>query len=156
MKRLTLIAATAAASAIAASGLAESHEKMPAEIAARHGQMQLMSLHLGVVGNMARGNIDYDAAQAQMAADNLVAVSQISQDLLWPEGTANSDSQFSRALPAIWESRADFDAKWDAFGTATLELQAVAGDGLDPMKGGLGAVGRTCGGCHDDYRVADD
>ena len=154
MKHLTLIAATATATALAATGFADSHEEMPGEIVARHGQMQIMALNLGVIGNMARGNTDYDADAAQAAADNLVAISGVSQDLLWPDST--SDHPASHALPTVWTDRDGFFAAWDDFGEGAAQLQAVAGDGMDAMRAGLGAVGRTCGGCHDDYRMSDD
>ncbi|WP_371153487.1 cytochrome c [Jannaschia sp. 2305UL9-9] len=152
MKLSNLAILTATITGVAAAGFAASHARTPAEIAARKGQMQLISVHMGVIGNMARGNIDYDAAAAQEAADNLAAIGMISQTLLWPEDTAGHEE--SRALPAIWEDRAGFDAAWDDFSTATVALQGVAGDGLDALRGGLGGVGRTCGTCHDTYRAS--
>ena len=150
---LLLAAAVAAAGTLA---LADSHEDAPPAVKARQGQMQLQSFYLGILGNMARGNAEYDAEAAQEAADSLVGIHQdIAWAPLWPEGTSTEEVPSSRALPAIWTDRADFDEDWDEFGEAAEALQAVAGDGLEGMQGAVGALGRTCGGCHDDHRQSN-
>ncbi|MGB3409111.1 MAG: cytochrome c, partial [Jannaschia sp.] len=118
----------------------------------RHGLMKMISMNVGNVAGMARGTVDYDAAAAQQAADNLAALGMLDVDALWPEGTATGEIGDSRALPAVWSDRTGFLAQWEAFGTATQAMQATAGDGLDALKVGLGEVGKTCGACHDDYR----
>lgn len=121
-------------------------------IGARQGQFKIMALNIGVLGGMARGNIDYDAAQAQIAADNLVAISQLNQAFNWPQDSDIMAATPNRALPAIWENPDDFAAKWMAFGTAASGLQAAAGTGLEAMQAALGPVGGSCGACHDAYR----
>ncbi|UWQ16647.1 cytochrome c [Jannaschia sp. M317] len=151
-KTTALLAATILS--IGAAGYAAGHAKLPPEIAARHGMMNLYSLNMGVVGGMARGNVDYDADAAQTAADNLAALGMIDHETMWPAGTSTDDVEGTRALPAIWTDRAGFQAEIDGFAEATQQLQAVAGDGLDALRGGVGAVGRTCGSCHDDYRAS--
>jgi cytochrome c556 len=114
-----------------------------------------MALNIGVLGNMARGNTEYDAEAAQTAANNLVTMSQIDQSFHWPEGTDNFALDGTRALPAIWENLPDVIEKWQAFGSAAEGLAAVAADGLEPMRAALGPVGGTCGACHDDYRASE-
>jgi len=121
-------------------------------IGARQGQFKIMALNIGVLGGMARGTVEYDAAQAQIAADNLAAISQLSQAFNWPEGSDMMAATTNRAWPAIWENQDDFLAKWAAFGTAATGLQAAAGNGLEAMQAALGPVGGSCGACHDAYR----
>lgn len=152
MKHFSLVMVSSAVIAVGAASFADGHAKVPGEIVARHGVMNIMSLNMAVVGGMARGNTDYDAAAAQDAADSLAAVGMIKQTLLWPEGTSSEDTEISRALPAIWSDRAGFDAKWADYTEATANLKAAAGQGLDALRPAVGAVGGTCGGCHDDYR----
>jgi cytochrome c556 len=130
-------------------------QDLPPPVEARQGQFQLMALNIGVLGNMARGNTPYDAGAAQIAANNLVAMSTIDQSFHWPEGTDNVSLVGTRALPEIWDNLPDVIAKWQAFGTAAEGLAAVADDGLEPMQAALGPVGASCGACHDAYRVAD-
>jgi cytochrome c556 len=133
-------------------GLPALAQDVPAAVQARQGQFQIMALNIGVVGNMARGNAEYDAEAAQAAADNLVAISMLDQSFHWPEGTDNMSIDGTRALPAIWENLPDVVAKWQAFGAAAQGLAEVAGTGLEPMRAAVGAVGGTCGACHDAYR----
>ncbi len=140
--------------AIAAAGTTLAQD-LPAPVQARQGQFQIMALNIGVVANMARGNTEYDAASAQAAADNLVAISMLDQSFHWPEGTDNMALEGTRALPAIWENLPDVVEKWGAFGAAAQGLAAVAGGGLEGMQAALGPVGGSCGACHDAYRAPE-
>jgi cytochrome c556 len=152
-KLLTSAAVVCAALGVTATAIAQS--SIPPAVEARQGQFQIMALNVGVLGNMARGNTEYDAEAAQAAADNLVAISSLNQVVHWPAGTDNFELDGTRALPAIWEDFDDFASKWGDFGTAATAMAAVAGDGLDAVRGSIGAVGGTCGACHDVYRADD-
>jgi cytochrome c556 len=149
------ILASIVALAAMGTGIAATAQDLPAPVQARQGQFQIMALNIGVLGNMARGNTEYDAEAAQTAANNLVTMSQIDQSFHWPEGTDNFALDGTRALPAIWENLPDVIEKWQAFGSAAEGLAAVAADGLEPMRVALGPVGGTCGACHDDYRASE-
>jgi cytochrome c556 len=151
--RKTLL--TLVALAALGAGAAATAQDLPAPVQARQGQFQIMALNVGVLANMARGNTAYDAATAQAAANNLVAMSSIDQSFHWPEGTDNFALDGTRALPAIWENLPDVITKWQAFGAAAEGLAAVAGTGLEPMQAALGPVGAACGACHDAYRAAE-
>lgn len=147
----TTLAAALTISAIAVTAHADSHGPNPA-VVARQGHMQIMSLNVGVLGQMARGNVDYDADTAQAAAGNLLALSTINQRFYWPEGTDSESIEGTRALPAIWSDFPGVMEVGTQFANATQGLAGVAGDGLDAMRTALGPVGAACGACHDDYR----
>tara|TARA_R110002049_G_scaffold2732_7_gene20811 strand:+ start:870 stop:1340 length:471 start_codon:yes stop_codon:yes gene_type:complete len=149
---LTLVAGACVAAAIGTVAIAASHT-VPPSVKGRQGAMQVISLHAGLLGEMARGNSDYDAGVAQTAADNLVTVSNLNLSTLFPEGTDNGVLSDTIALPAIWSDPAGFQTAWEGFGTAAANLQAVAGDGLDPMRAAMGDLGKSCGACHDTYRA---
>jgi cytochrome c556 len=151
--RSTLFSLTALA--VMGTGVAATAQDLPPAVEARQGQFTLMALNIGVLGNMARGNTDYDAGAAQTAADNLVTLSRIDQSFHWPEGTDNFALDGTRALPAIWDNLPDVIEKWQAFGAAAEGLAAEAGNGLDPMRAALGPVGQACTACHDNYRQSD-
>ena len=70
---------------------------------------------------------------------------------MFPDGTRLPTS---RARPEIWQDRPGFEAKATDFrvATAALAQAAQAGDAA-AFKGAYGNVGRTCGGCHESYRV---
>jgi cytochrome c556 len=101
---------------------------------------------------MAQGRIDYDAAAAQTAADNLFHITRLDQISMWPEGTDSMSIDGTRAKPEIWENLDDFVAKYVALQTAVEGLQAAAGTGLDGMRAAVGPVGAACQACHQAYR----
>jgi cytochrome c556 len=122
-------------------------------VAARQSLMKLASFSIAPLGAMAKGEMDYDAEKAKASADNLVALSQINMGGMWPEGSDNAAlGKKTAALPVIWETYPKIMEKHDAWAKASTELAAVAGDGLDALKSKIGDVGKSCGGCHDDFR----
>jgi len=148
-------AAASLAVAIALAPAATLAQDFDNQIAARQGQMRVQAANLGVLVGMARGEIEYDAEAAQVAADNLATVSEIDQRFFWPEGSGIMYSSDTKALPEIWDDYDDFISKWEAYGEAATALQAVAGDGQQAMAGGLQQVGNACGACHEDYQQSD-
>ena len=143
-----LLAATAAG-LLATGAYAQG---LPAEVKARQGQFRIMAINLGILGAMAKGEVEYTAEAAQAAADSLVGVSMVNQVPLWPAGTDSMALDGTRAMPAIWDNLPDVVAKWQAFGAAATELQAVAGTGVEAIGPMLGKIGGTCKACHDAYR----
>jgi cytochrome c556 len=121
-------------------------------IAARQGQFKLYSHNFAVLGGMAQGRMDYDAGAAQLAADNLYHLTRLDQGRLWPEGTDSDAVDGTRANISIWEDLDDFVEKFGALQMAAESLQDVAGDGLDEMRAGVGAMGQTCQACHEAHR----
>lgn len=123
------------------------------QIKAREGLMATAALNLGVLGSMAKGEAPYDATAAQDAADNLVAVSMVKQNMvLWPEGSDNGADPVTRAAPEIWSDFSGFQQKWTDFGTAAAGLQTVAANGQEALGPAMGPLGAACGACHKAYR----
>jgi cytochrome c556 len=121
-------------------------------IGARQGQFKIYLHNFATIGGMAQGRIDYDAAAAQTAADNLFHITRLDQISMWPEGTDSMSVEGTRAKPEIWANLDDFVAKYAAMQTAVEGLQAVAGTGLEPMRAAVGPVGAACQACHQAYR----
>ena len=142
----------ALAAALIGAGAA-SAQSVTDRIEARQGQFKLYALHLGPLAMMAQGRMDYDAAIAQAAADNLVALSALDQGLLWPEGSDSASMQGTRALAAIWDNPEDFAARLLALNEGAVALAAVAGDGQGALGGALGGVAGACSACHQAYRA---
>ena len=98
---LTLVGAIAVS--LGAMALADGHftdRQLQGAINARQAQMTLYSHNLGTLGAMAKGDIEYDAAAAQAAADNLAALSTMSQTGFWLPGMSY-ESPFNCHLPAM-------------------------------------------------------
>lgn len=146
------IAALAAAALVCVPLSAAAQDSFANQLGARQGQMKIVALNLGVLGAMARGDAPYDAATAQIAANNVVAIGALDQAFNWPEGSDNMSIEGTRALPVIWDNLDDFVGGFGDMSTQAVALAAVAGDGLPALGPALGALGGTCQACHEDYR----
>ncbi len=103
------------------------------------------------------------AAIARAGGDPRPAVERVSFMQNWftgfpnrfPEGTAQGAPGIeTRALPAIWQNRADFEALDRALlaNLATLRGAAEAGN-AQGFAQALQAAGASCGNCHRPYRA---
>ncbi|MDH3660662.1 MAG: cytochrome c [Alphaproteobacteria bacterium] len=142
-----------AAGAVATSAFADGH--IEKAVKARQGFMQVVSFNLGPLGAMAKGEMDYDAELAANNAKNLHALSTMNNGAMWPQGSDNATlgEDKTRALPAAWAADSKVGEKHQAWIDASAQLAEVAGNGLDALKPAVAGVGKSCGGCHDDYRA---
>ncbi|SEO29880.1 Cytochrome c556 [Salinihabitans flavidus] len=148
MKRIFATTALAVALSFGA-GISTAQD---AAIEARQNLMQLQAFNLGQLGAMAKGEMPYDAEQAQVAADNLVALARLDQSAMWPEGSDSFATDKTRAKPAIWDNFSDLMEKDQALVEAAVAMQEIAGTDLDALRGRMEQVGKACGACHEDYR----
>ena len=158
MRRIPLTAATLAL-ALAGAAFAESHvsDEVAGAVNARQSHMTLYAFNLGPIGGMLRGRMDYDAEIAAAAANNLAALANIDQGRYWVEGSSVDDiGEMTEAKADIWSDMDGFNENMQALATATTELAAVAGDGMEAMQAAFGPVGQACGACHENYRVESE
>lgn len=151
----TRVIALAAATGLASAAAPALAQDFDAVLKARQGEMRIMAINLGILGAMARGNLEYNAEMAQAAADSLVAVSQINQRPLWREGSDNMSIDGTKALPMIWDDIAGFRADWEAFGKAAAAAAATVANGQEALGPALRGIGGTCQACHEAFREAD-
>ena len=151
LKTLRNIAIATAAVAVLASGAQAADMSKP--VAARQAVMKLYGFYMGQLGAMAKGKMAYDAKVAQGAADGLLALARLDTRKMWLKGSGNDMlGTKTRAKPEIWSTYSEVATKSKALKTALESLVKVAGRGLDGLKGGIGAVGKSCGGCHKPFR----
>ena len=144
--RMALVAAAGGVAAmIAGAAVAGGH--LPHE--KRVKAMKELGGHMGAIGKVAKGEMAY-SAETVTHAEALEAASKVL--LEWfPEGSMGGDD--SRAKAEIWTD-------WDGFKKAAMDFEAAAPGLVAAAKTGdrgqigaaLGAVGKTCGGCHKPYR----
>lgn len=154
MIRLPVVLASAAVVSAATLAFAGGHGGNPA-VKARKAHMQLYSHNLGVLGDMAKGEVEYNAEAATAAANNMVALTSMDQSSYWSPGTSSDDlPDESRTLAKLWEDGGFAKAIeiGTAMNAASVQLAAVAGDGQAALGPAVGAVGQQCGACHDDFR----
>lgn len=72
----------------------------------------------------------------------------------FPSGTGPEAGVETAAKPEIWTDAADFAEKVQGFQAEAGKLATIAAaSDLASMKKQVRMVARTCGGCHDTYRV---
>jgi cytochrome c556 len=126
-------------------------------IKARQGEMQLRSFNAGPLFGMAKGKVEYNADLASMLANNLLLQTKLDMGRAWAEGTDNvAYKGKTTALPEAWSTYPKVAEKGKAFKKAVEELAMVAGNGLDALKPKVSALGKSCKGCHDDFREKKD
>ena len=75
------------------------------------------------------------------------------RDVPWQYFTDDSDQPPSKSTSALWQNRADFDAKRIAFIEATDALTAAAeADNTEVLKSAVSTVEQSCKSCHKAYR----
>ena len=114
----------------------------------RQNLMKQNNSHARTVAGMLRGQAPFNLAQAQAALQNYVVVGQQFPTLFPDNSKTGGDT---RALPAIWENKADFTAHSTKFAQdAQAALTTVRDEAT--FKTELPKVLQNCDACHDKYR----
>jgi cytochrome c556 len=141
-----------AAVALTSVAFAGGHGGADPSIGARQAVMSLYGYNLGILGAMAKGEVEYNAEVAAATAANFAALAGLDKSGMWPEGTAQGEVDGTRAAAKIWEDQEGFFKIFADQKAAADTLAATAGDGVEALQAGLGGVGRSCGACHEVYR----
>jgi cytochrome c556 len=134
----------AAAAFAVVAGTALIADAQAPQIAARQEVMKQQAGANRVIVPMVRGEQPFNMAAAKQAANTLVMTSKQIPGAFGP-GTEGGN-----ALPAIWQNKADFDAKAKNLEDAATRLAAANDEAA--FKAAFPAVGQACGGCHQPYR----
>lgn len=115
----------------------------------RQAAMTLIGKYWGPLGGMGAGRVPFDAAVVARNAGYLETLTK----LPWDGFNPSTSGEKSAALPAVYAEAAKFKEGADALQTAVSKLAATAKGGNEAdIKAAIGAVGKTCGGCHDNFR----
>ena len=124
------------------------------EIKARKAVMQLYAFNLGALGAMAKGEVEYNADQASTAAANLAALVSMNNGAMWPQGSdATANPGKTRAKLENWTNYPQAAEYGKALREAAANMSGEAGKGLDALRAAIGPVGKSCGGCHENFRT---
>ena len=115
----------------------------------RQAVMTLQGKYFGPMAGMAQGKVPYNAAVVQRNAGFLDNLSRMPWDTFDP----STRNEKSRALPAVYDNNTKFKEAASRLENATSKLVELSRGGDEAaVKAQIGAVGKTCGGCHDDFR----
>lgn len=148
MKRLVTVATGAVLFVMLAPG-AFAQAKPEVLVKQRQAVMTLQGKYFGPMAAMAQGKAPFNAAVVQRNAGFLDNLSRMS----WDGFDASTRGEKSRALPAVFDNSAAFKEAAARLENEAAKLVAVSRSGDEAaVKAQIGAVGKTCGGCHDDFR----
>jgi cytochrome c556 len=106
----------------------------------------------GALAAMVKGEKPYDQATVDAA---LVQFADTAKKLptMFPDASKGlkPTGDYS-AGPKIWEDKAGFTASIATFAKAVTDAKGKIKD-LDTLKVELPVIGKTCGGCHEPYRL---
>jgi cytochrome c556 len=115
-------------------------------IAARKAIMKANGEQAGIGAKMVRGEEPFSLDKAKKIFATYQEVAKA--HALFPETSKTGDTA---ALPAVWENKADFDAKLTKLANDAKAAEAAVSD-LDTFKAQFAEVQKNCGGCHQTYR----
>lgn len=118
-------------------------------IAQRKAIMKEVGAQTKTGGGMAKGEVPYDQAKAQAIFTHYSDAATKMPNLFPDNSKTGGDTA---ALPAIWENKADFNAKFAKFG-ADAKAAASAVKDADSFKTTFSGITKNCGGCHETYRA---
>jgi cytochrome c556 len=144
MKKLALLAVV---SASLCAPIVSAQMKPQDAIKHRKAAFNVIGYNFATLGAMVNGRRPYNEAEARRAANTAAAVAWQPYEFFMP-GTDTGDT---RAKPNIWTDASKFKAGGDKMVAEMAKLAAAAGN-LDSLKVQFAEVGKTCKGCHDDYR----
>jgi cytochrome c556 len=116
----------------------------------RQNLMKSVGANISNIAMVAKGEVTFVgnvAANARAIRDGLNLAGP-----LFPEGTGKEAGK-TRALPSIWQDNAKFVEALKASQSAADAMVAAAEtNDLGQIQQAIGALGKTCGGCHENFR----
>jgi cytochrome c556 len=125
----------------------------PAERAIEYRQAvyKVVAGNFGPLSQVAQGKAEFKAESAARQATRLSQIATFIGDA-YPDISKEGKT---RALPAVWSNRKEFDQIAADFATHTKTLAEVAENSSsagDELKAAVAAVGNDCKSCHDKFR----
>jgi cytochrome c556 len=141
--------AVSCALALGTSHAVLAQQKPEDAIKYRQSAMFIVGQNFGPLAAMTQGKIPYDKDAAARHAE----IIEFAMQLPWDRFTPGTDTGNTKAKPEIWLNPEDFKAKREALLTEVAKLAQVAKTGdFNPLKAQVGATGKACKACHDEYR----
>lgn len=125
-----------------------------AEADYRIAEMKKLGMNMGAIGKVAKGEVAYSPE----LNDNAKAIAELASNMgkWFPEG---SGVESSRAKPEIWDDKykEEFAQDITDLQAASVQLIAAVQSGDQGKIGAaLQGTGKTCGGCHKQFRKPKD
>jgi cytochrome c556 len=117
----------------------------------RQAAMTLIAKYWGPLGAMGQGKAPYNADTVKRNAAYLNVLDKMPWDGFSPETKGSSAK--TAALPAIWNEPDKFRQAQERLQNEVSKLVQVSQSGDEAaVKQQIGATGKACGGCHENFR----
>ena len=144
----TIILSIAAAVVATTATMVVAHKGAKGIVMERMMAMKSMGDGMKAIAAMVTGKAPYDAAKTKaIAAEIKKHAAGIPKQ--FPKGSIKGPSE---ALPAIWKDWEGFNGHASDLAGLADKLAETAGTGKVAALGVFAKMGKTCSGCHDDYR----
>jgi len=149
-KALLCAFALTSISAFAEPAKSMKHAKGATEL--RQSIFKLLGNNMGKLGAMAKGRIPFDAGVVETNAKRIHQLSLMIAD--YHKTDTSGFKVQTEALSEIWTKPKVFSESTEKLTLAAMNLQklAVTKD-ESAIKGAIGNVGKSCGGCHDVFKA---
>ena len=152
MKKRILLAGFALALGAGYTLPAFSQAKPEVLVKQRQSAMTLQGKYFGPLAGMAQGKVPYNADVVARNAGYLDVLNKMPWDG-FAESTKDLKDVKTAALPAIWNEPAKFKEAQERLQGEVSRLVSVSRSGDEAaVKAQIGAVGKSCGGCHENFR----
>ncbi len=116
----------------------------------RQAAMTLIGKYWGPIAGMPSGKAPYNAERVTANAAFLDVLSKMP----WDGFTDGTKDEKSRALPAVFTDTAKFKEGADLMQRNIAQLAKVSKGGDEAtVKAAIADVGKTCAGCHENFRA---
>jgi cytochrome c556 len=155
MKIITKIAIAGVVAVLTTGAMADTakslkHAEKVTEL--RQSIFSLLGNNMWQLGSMAKGKITFDAEKAGKHALRINQLSLMIADYARTDTSAHKVK--TEALDKIWKQPDEFAKRIKDLTLASAKLQKAALSGDESMvKKAISGVGRTCGGCHDNFKA---
>lgn len=115
----------------------------------RQAAMTLQAKYFGPLVGMAQGKVPYNSEVVSRNAGYLTVLTKLAWDGFDPSTAAEKTG----ALPAVYTDKAKFKTASEELQAAVAKLASTSKKKDEAAtKAAIGAVGKTCGACHDTFR----
>jgi cytochrome c556 len=150
MSKTQLAAAAAAVVGMAVSLGVMAQAKPEVLVKQRQAAMTLMGKYFGPMYGMVQGKVPFNADVVKRNAGFIDNLSRMPWDGFDP---STKGAEHTKALPAVFDKPSDFKEHASRLENEASKLvQVSAGGDEAAMKAQIGALGKACGGCHNDFR----
>ncbi len=119
----------------------------------RKNIMKALGNHISIIASNLKGKVEINSDILPHSKALFITLASIDINKTFPEGTSNNSGLNTKSLPNIWQEKKLFEESMINSTQKAEDLVAAAENNDKKAIGkALGALGKTCGNCHNKFR----